>query len=180
MKSWVKPFLEKRGMNILGINENQISNELLKLLKYEFGIEPELPMNLTRDQFITEQFKSCFSSVLADLPESIFEKLITKENLFFIFIPVPGAEVKLFELDRTLNAGELLQVVSFQYSDDYNIDEMRGIIVHELAHVYLEHRHGSTKKTENEADETAIQWGFKEEIEAKKAWIERVHEKIGD
>ena len=51
--------------------------------------------------------------------------------------------------------------------------------MHELAHVYLENTYGGVKKIELKADAIAIQWGFKKEIKAKKAWNKKVYKKIG-
>lgn len=40
-----------------------------------------------------------------------------------------------------------------------------GEVAHEFAHVFLEHRLDAPEKAQQEADETARQWGFEEEID---------------
>jgi hypothetical protein len=177
MKAWVKPYLERKGIDISEKSEAQISSSLLWFFKYVFGIEPEPQLSLSRYEFVTENFKECFSSVLADLPEEVFDKLQSLKGLFFIFIP--GAEEKTIEIKRTLNTGGMLRIISFPYDDNFSLDEKRGEIVHELAHVYLENTYGGVKKIELKADAIAIQWGFKKEIKAKKAWNKKVYKKIG-
>lgn len=177
MKAWVKTYLENKGIDISEKSEAQISSSLLWFFKYVFGIEPEPQLNLSRYEFVTKNFKECFNSVLADLPEEVFDKLQSLKGLFFIFIP--GAEEKTIETKRTLNTGGMLRIISFPYEDDCDLDIKRGEIVHELTHVYLENTYGGVKEIELKADAIAIQWGFKKEIKAKKAWIKKVYKKIG-
>ena len=141
-----------------------------------FGIEPEPQLNLSRYEFVTKNFKECFNSVLADLPEEVFDKLQSLKGLFFIFIP--GAEEKTIETKRTLNTGGMLRIISFPYEDDCDLDIKRGEIAHELAHVYLENTYGGVKEIELKADAIAIQWGFKKEIKAKKAWIKKDRKRL--
>ena len=140
-------------------DEETVFYELADYFNYNFGIDEN---NDSKSHII-----SVFGSVLADLPEDIFKEIITIQNLFFAFTPRFGAEVKSFRLEKGSKSGDMIQIVTVPYTSSFlPLDAARGEIAHDLAQIYLKHKYGSKKETEEEADELAKNWGFDEEIEA--------------
>jgi hypothetical protein len=165
MKNWVKSFLlQRKPLNPERFeNEHIVYCELVDCLKYDFGSGPG---------WATETFIEIFGSVLSELPEEVFNKIFQMENLFFIFSPFPGAEVKLFQLKNDLKAGAL-RIVNFPFDSAFMpIEAIKGGVVHELAHIYSEHEI-SSKKIDDEANGIVKGWSFKEEIRAFKEYVER-------
>lgn len=109
-------------------------------------------------------FYNVFGSVLADLPEEVFKRICSMKNLFFVYTPNPRAETKIFQLKNDITE-RTLQVVIFPYDSDFLPSMvLRGEIVRELVRV---HR-GLVDVVEQEQriDAIAIEWGFREEVEA--------------
>jgi hypothetical protein len=163
MKDWVKPYLlkEQYGPFKRDYEDKEwVYFDLLDYLNHDFG-----HFN------IGDTFGQIFGSVLADLPQEAFEKICNMNDVVFIFIPSRGAEVKIFRTG--VKKGERLRVVIFPHTSFFQPPKvLKGEIVHELAHVFLEHYHpkGEPKakyednEIERQADQTAIDWGFNEEI----------------
>ncbi len=125
MKDWVKPFLNQYCRCLNECNEYSFYWELMGFLKHDF-------VNINEsDQDIVEKsnsFTIVFGSVLADLDEEVFKQLWKMKNLFFIFTPCPGPEVKLFQLENDLRKGDLI-IVNFPYSSiDHPPKTIRGLI----------------------------------------------------
>jgi hypothetical protein len=171
MQSWVKPFLKK-------------------ILKEQFG-NPKPTFELNYESFIhcvlagrfnihfggfgeSDFFMELFGSVLVRLPKYVFEKLLQMSNVFYVFTPHDGAEVKSFNLGEDLRKGQKIVIVDFPYSSIITRPVVaRGVIVHELAHIYKGHTL-SSRKREIETDQLAKSWGFKKEIRAvRDYWKEK-------
>ncbi len=169
MKEWVMPFflqLQKRRKYREYKEEKDIPDvavfyALVDQLECDFG------GGIGGD---VDWFTSLFGSVLADLPEEVFKKIQgMRRNVFFIFTPFPGAEVKIFQMeDRKLEG--TLRIVNFPYDSIFMPPvACRGQIAHELAHIFLEHGCGNEEKQneediEDQTDATAKEWGFEKEI----------------
>lgn len=106
-------------------------------------------------------------------------KLLGMSNLFFTYIPVPEAEVKYFLLGHELFTDKL-RVVTFSYESALmNISALRGVIAHEIAHVYNEHLPDRNEaEAEDEANDLAKAWGFEKEIKALREHSERYSERM--
>jgi hypothetical protein len=111
MKEWVKPYLFKNLMNMfykISKQPAELKAKWIELKPKEFE-EPEsvfcdLTDFLQRDfgYGLAENltFKKIFGSVLADLPFEVFEKLCGMKNVFFIYSPMQGSELKVFHLEK--------------------------------------------------------------------------------
>jgi hypothetical protein len=100
------------------------------------------------------------------------------KNLFFLWASFE-ARVQVFSLETNLKKGEKLWVVNLSPHLNvlYSHTARRGVIVHEIAHVYLYPGEFDTKEAHQGADALAREWGFGDEIEALRAhWnmIERL------
>lgn len=137
--------------------EESVSRSLADLLNLHFGIGGHLGGQ--------DYFAVLFGSVLSDLPKDVFLELRSRRNVFYLFTPNEGSEVKHFFFDEKWDH---VIVVNFPYALSEMDDTMaaKGSIVHELAHV---HSHSdspvSSDEREDEADKIAIDWGFGAEIE---------------
>ena len=173
MKDWVKPYLNKQYKCIGDCKEGDFYSELTMELECDFGRPYD---DVNRDRI--DYFTGIFGSVLADLPKKVFKSFAKFKNLFFIFTPCPGAEVKFFQLRKGLRKGRPLRIVNFPYSllqipeegiETFTREKViRGHIVHELSHIFSGDEI-SSDDIELRADETARGWGFDAEIEAKQA-----------
>lgn len=189
MKDWVRPYLLKaltKSINRISKQRNWHSEEEKKEWIELKSTEFEEMINNEREVFFRLSgslqcdfgiglgenliFAEIFGSVLAELPEEVFKKLCGMKALFFIFTPFPGAEVKIINLEKGIRKGETLRIVNFPYASIFNPPLVtRGGIVHELAHVFLEHdyvENPDPDKWEDEADELPKKWGFEKEIKA--------------
>jgi hypothetical protein len=109
-----------------------------------------------------------FGSVLSNLPKSAFDKLRKMENVFYIHTSNPGAEVKLFVLEKDIKKNKWLKIVNFPYDSEFMpLEALQGEIVHELAHVSLQHKTNSLEE-DIKTDKLAEKWGFHAEIKAMK------------
>jgi hypothetical protein len=166
MRDWVKPFLlQRKPLNPERLeNENVVYYELADCLKYDFGAGHEWPINTLIETF---------GSVLAELPEEVFNKIYRIENLFFIFSPLPGPEIKIFHLKNDLRAGPL-RIVNFPFDSALMpVKALKGEMAHELAHIYKEHEITS-EEIEDEANGIAKSWGLEEEIKAFKEYKKKM------
>lgn len=160
MKDWVLPFLREKGDSTISIEQ--------------------LEMDLSTPTFCFRRLSKCFNinstnfrlvelfgSVLADLPEDVFQQLLCTRNLFFSFndrIAFVQA-MNLVEFERTailcVFSEELLKL---------NDSSVRGTISHELAHIILGHYKAEVQEMqtraamEGSADRLAEAWGFSYEI----------------
>jgi hypothetical protein len=181
MKDWVRPYLIQELEESFDEAEIMYEAERKKLIESQVeGFQSdEAVFYALVEEFNTDfgigilggakdRFTNIFGSVLADLPENVFMKLKEMKNLLFCFTPTLGGEVKQFRLEHDLEAGELLQVVTFPYENVFMpLRAARGEIVHELAHVWAEHMPSlEHEKLEEEADNLPREWGFEKEIEA--------------
>lgn len=188
MKDWVKPFIIQEftnSLNRIGKSEEEkkekieqktkglendevIYYELINLLQCDFGD------GLAGD---SKDFTMMFGLTLADLPEETFRKLYRMKNVFYIFTPFPGAEVKILNLDENIQE-EQLKIVNFPYdSIDMTRKALKGEIAHELAHISLEHITGEDEM-EDEADKTVRSWGFEKDLKALKDAHAKYHEEL--
>jgi hypothetical protein len=168
MKEWVMPLLQKlpywkrHYKEVENLPDNAVFYELVNQLQCNFG-----------NVFGADSawFTSIFGSVLVDLSEEVFKKIQVMKNVFFIFTPFPGAEVKIFQVeDRQLEG--TLRIINFPYDSTFmSPAACRGQIAHELAHVFLEHGCGNDEnkdqtndQVEDQTDATAKDWGFEKEI----------------
>lgn len=134
---------------------------LTQFLRYSFIEDDNQRKNAQR--FIT-----IFGSVLADLPRKVYEKVIRMKNLWFFYhLPNRLGTVYFPKLESNLKRGGVLKIVVFpSFLITLPMQALRGVFAHELAHVHL--GLGNSKGREEEADATAIKWGFKNEIQALK------------
>jgi len=176
MKDWVKPFLAEQYRRILveaGRDDKGVEEALrLKSRNYEnpfdltLYVQTDFGIDLGGD---ASCFTEVFAFVLGDLPKEAFDR-IRSADAFYIFTPNPGAEVKVFAIREPLGEGHTIRIVNFPYSLllDRSAMALQGTIAHELAHVYLEHNLSPDRAPEvreDEADQLAISWGFREGIE---------------
>jgi hypothetical protein len=175
MRDWVKPYILNRTRSVIVelLKDTSDIEEVLKRKKE--SLSDEEVFSCLSDELNcrfwaggldseSEKFTFIFGSVLADLPEDVFKKISAMKNVFYIFTPKPGAEVKIFQLEHDITAGEIIRIVNFPYSDLFDPAlALKREIAHEFAHVYLEHVLG-VEGTEDEADRIAIDWGFEEQI----------------
>lgn len=155
MKDWVKPFLEQKLKG--SYSESAAYYYLVSCLRqYDFGGALGWPV---------EPFMEALGSVLSDVPEKVFKQISQMENLFFVFTPFPGAEVKVFQLEHDLKAG-MLRIVNFPFDTAFMpLKAMRGEVAHELAHIFGEHEVPSDE-AEDEADRIVKEWGLGDELDA--------------
>ena len=179
MKDWVKPYLQKKYRGTIRQNEKWEGRSAYYELTDEFEHNFGYGIGGDADWMI-----SCFGSVLADLPKGAFDKIRRTKNLIFLFTPNPGAEVKQIHPEKTIKAGDLLQIVTFPYGMvSYPPGAARGSIVHELAHIYLGHTPACEtpegyEEREDKADEITKGWGFEEEIQAIKEYYEEYFKEV--
>lgn len=112
------------------------------------------------------------SDVLLRLPEDVFDEIVY------------GQEYWLFMLDRWAWGQSWNPVLHCAPHDKVESHHLRvisllpdlenresacitGVIAHEIGHAYMLHRSGEASKTEQEADQVAIEWGFAKEIAAR-------------
>jgi hypothetical protein len=175
MKEWVRWFLVEENVKqyqeeterqeaIAGIcedleDEEEVYDQLTDYFNVDFGRdEPNGP---------ADYLANAFGSVLADLPQDVFQALCEMKNLFFTFTPHAGAEVKRFALGHDVKTQEGIQIVTFPYAAALlPWSATRGQIAHHLAHIYAGHKAGRTDTTRDEADKMARSWGFYEDIAA--------------
>jgi hypothetical protein len=188
MKDWVKPFLIQRMKEALDEDEElypdreKIMDRRKKELEDEDAVYYELTYYFNVDfggglGWPIDHMITAFGSVLADLSKDTFEKLSAIKNLYFVFAPYPGAEVKMFRLERDTKAKSWLRIVTFPFDNAFMLyDALKGEIAHELAHIYQELDSPTVwNEIEDEADEIAVSWGFEKEIKEfrdyeKKNW----------
>jgi hypothetical protein len=182
MKDWVKLFVRKKKLNEI-IDKLEILNKDKKEMSLKDFIGEDNPDDLV-SQTLTDcfnidfpeeepipNFKSnminAFGLALADLPQEVFNKLHETKNLVFTFSPKSG-EIKQLFVGNDIIPDHKIQIVIFPYDCAYMLhDEKRGMIVRELAHIYLlSQRYYSTEQLKKEPDETAKKWGFEKEIKA--------------
>jgi hypothetical protein len=192
MKDWVIPYLKEettRSLKDEGYDSVQIEEVLA--LRYD-NLEPEegfwqrLVDNLNTHFWMgawgwaQDVFTDVFGSLLGDLPKEVYIKIRQMKNLFFVFNPSFGAEVKIFHLENDLKSGTELRIVVFPYSDYVmnQKDVLRGGIVHELVHVFEEHKYGpNDEDIEDKTDEIAKSWGFEKEIKAMRKYEQEMTDK---
>jgi len=178
MKDWVKPYLlQKTKDKYAELKDHPDKEEVIsnkqKELENENAVYYELTYYFNVDfgggfAWPIDYIMSTFGSVLSDVPKDVFEKLNEMKNLFFIFTPHQGAEVKILRLEQDMKAESLLKIVTFPFFDAFMpYDALRGEIAHELAHIYQELDSAiGGNEIEDEADEIAVSWGFEKEIKA--------------
>ena len=185
MRDWVKPMLKNDAIQLLGslANSNlkeEDRKELFnsKLDEIEHAGEKEIFYELT-DYFqidfgrelggATQLMTTAFGSVLSDLPEMmVFKKLSEMKNVFFIFNEFGWGTVKKLNFDEPME--EIHIVVFDNVSSSMPFIALRGMIAHEIAHVYLGHTFG-TEEIEDRTDKLAIEWGFEAEIKALREYF---------
>ncbi|MEE4601990.1 MAG: hypothetical protein V2J65_11985 [Desulfobacteraceae bacterium] len=154
MREWVKSFIKKEGI----LENYEDEDEVYDYLTEDF--------NLDFCPHLTSVIRSAFGSTLSDLPEDVFQSLKKMKNVFYSYIDDYYGEVKLFRLEHDIVAGDIVRFVCFpNHVVSLGFEILRGIIAHELAHVYLLHLSGN-KEIEDEADNLAASWGFQSEINA--------------
>ncbi|NIS71277.1 MAG: hypothetical protein GTO12_20755 [Proteobacteria bacterium] len=175
MKDWVKPYiLQETGRHLDGFVKNRLEreqwlalkskalenteilfHELTSCLNCHFGREPGDPQVF---------FYKVFGSVLADLPEEVFEKLSCMKNLFFTHNPNPGGEAKIFELGDDILQGNQ-EIVTFSYDSGFLPPKvLRGEIVQKFLQIYT--GRSNVYEQDPQIHSIAIEWGFGEEIKA--------------
>lgn len=184
MRRWVKPFLlenvpfEDRHKKL---DEVCIWNELASYFQYDFGNEGDLMI-------------LHFGSVLADLPKEAFEKLRKRTDVYFVHTSSPNADVK-FIRRKGKSKDDWVCIVNFAFDTMSTTEHViRGIIAHELAHIYLNHKLLDPEEREvdlrtwikereadlrakrwieeREVDLLLIQWGFLNELMDVKDYFE--------
>jgi len=195
MKDWVRPYImdQLRKTWIEGGYKNDDIEKISELKAKEISYDESVFCYLTEElncEFWMggiggdyQLFTEIFGSVLADLPQNVFEKISTMKNVFYIFTPQPGAEVKILRFEHDIMAGETIKIVNFPYTDLFNpLRVLRGEIAHEIAHIYAEHdfvqlMNGKTHEDqEDEADQLAMEWGFKDEIKELREFEKELYE----
>jgi len=184
MRDWVKSFLLEEIRNTINELAPNISDfekeEWFNLSSQELNKEDGIFVELTR--FFNTNigggivgpgwvFTCAFGSVLADLPKDVFDALREMKNLFIAYCELGGAQVKWFDPEHDISVGERIIVVVFPESTGfYPLPALRGVIAHELAHVYARHvmpeKLNMGDKAEEEADALARSWGFEAGIDA--------------
>ena len=188
MKEWVKPYLLRNLMDMfykISKQPEELKRKWIEMKPKEFE-EPESVFRDLTDFLQCDfgenlAFKEIFGSALADLPFEVFEKLCGMKNLFIIFNSTQGAEVKLFHLEKGIRKGQTMRIASFPYTSMFRPREaIRGMVVHEIAHVFLEHDFKKDGvQIEDKADQTARNWGFEAEIKAlRDYWAELDRKKV--
>jgi hypothetical protein len=181
MKDWVRPFLlEQHRKEIEELDKRALDRHVKnfeKMIKNEEVVWDGLTETLNAHFGCggiggdSQWMIGAFGSTLADLPKEVFLRFEEMKHVFYVFTPSPGgAEVKPFILDQDhdVDKWDRVIIVSFPYEISCKPSAAaRGMIVHELAHVYLHSDEMAiTDEMENEADQTAIEWGFGDEIKA--------------
>ena len=159
MKSWVTRILKV-------IRPDYVSEE-------SWGQEIHIPVfawkrlsGLMQTNWVDERFTEIFGSCLAQLSEDDFLYLLRMKNLYLI-LPERLGEVHGF------SKGSNSAVVICIFSPDILLlpdIKIRGIIAHELGHIFEDHYALSEwrpqSEIEGEANQRAINLGFSDEIEA--------------
>ncbi len=108
--------------------------------------------------------------VLSRLSQEVLDTLVYERNVRVVF---PEAFANFVALDTILVARDakvkavpIWLVVLCQAMNQASRAKAAGIIAHELAHVFLQHRgsHGTDGPEDTAADELATAWGFAQEI----------------
>jgi len=181
VNNWVKPYLIKElrdKISRFSKQPEEIKRKWIRLRSKDFkdqnvvfmhlidSLQHEFGGGLGRD---SQRFSESFGSVLADLPEDVFRDLCATKNVFFIFTPFQGAEVKILRSESGIKKDQTFRIVNFPYASIFMPHSaLRGEVAHELAHVLLTHESVSRDldKMEDEADRVASNWGFRNEINA--------------
>ena len=154
MREWVESYIKKEGILENYKDEDEVYDYLTEDFNLNFG--PQL----------ISVIRSAFGSTLSDLPEDVFQSLRKMKNVFYSYINDYCGEVKLFRSEHDIVVGDIVRFVCFpNHVVSLGYEILRGIIAHELAHVYSLHLSGN-EESEDEADNLAASWGFQSEINA--------------
>ncbi len=121
------------------------------------------PSAFTFNEFENKRLKKLLDYVVENIPTQFDDSF---PCVYIVEGPVSSKEGAYFE--PSSNTVRLNPEILEKYSDSV----LKGIIAHELAHAF--HQHGTEEncsivqgmKNEEEADATAIEWGFKHEVNA--------------
>jgi hypothetical protein len=133
----------------------------------------------------SEIFRDIFWTVMEELPEEVSKVIWGTMDVLYIFTssPVMG-EVKWFNLNYNLPSpvGKLRVVVFPSLLLFRPLSVIRNTIIHELAHVYLNHKEEKDKdirkQNEEEADKKIVEWGFQEDHKFNIDYWAGIHEKV--
>lgn len=105
--------------------------------------------------------KANFDDFLESVPTSLIREMITKFNI--VFVPITAKfSCAVSRANVVLIFPELYDLLS-----STALSPFKGILVHEIAHIALEHgtKQLSVMKAQVEADAFAIELGFSEDLE---------------
>lgn len=154
MKEWVPEFLR-----IIG-DRNISPEELQRDLAISQSCRRRL-LNLFRHNLWgNESLIDIVGSVLADINANTFFDLIAKQNLLF---------AEFHDLGGTFNvpaSNKDSAVILLNHLNDLPFSVGRGVTIHEISHVKLNHHHEMyrRKEMEEEADLSAKMEGFVDDI----------------
>lgn len=127
MRDWIKDFLLKLGDK--NISEEQLNRELA-IPVFSF----RRPAELFNINWTNGRLTEIFGSVLADLPEDVFLRLLEIRNLFFFTETLGFVQALNFKPDKLAIVCVFAERI-LGLSDT----KARAVIAHELSHVALDH-----------------------------------------
>ena len=114
------------------------------------------------------RFGKLLREILLRLPEEAYDEICMK--ITFV-VPMPstlGINVPIKQLHmpgvQKMSVSFRYVVVIFKDALEYPDDALKGIIVHELAHSFVEGQ--DYTKDEKLTDELVVEWGFQKELDA--------------
>jgi hypothetical protein len=165
MEPWVIPFLRELRPEFIS---NEVFESEIKHAPYAW----RRMANLFLHRFESDAMTELLGSVLCDLSREAFDKIL-RSYPFFILSRGPG-------FCQELHAKGDVALVIFCESDlaPMRWTERRGVLVHELSHIFLDHLvtpfsldDPFGRRREEETDDTCREWGFSEEIQAIRYYL---------
>jgi len=129
--------------------------------------------SITQDSIYPQIYQALLNS-LAKLPEDVFTKVTDRAHpLIFVYTINTGIARYAHATEFTFQEGDLPAFMDgfylIQLADELNnmqdVESIEGIILHEIAHAYLEHLRKAVHscEMEKEANQLVISWGYDEE-----------------
>jgi len=121
----------------------------------------------------TPELKAGFDQVWSGLPRQVRTELEAKLHFVFEADHLVHNRKRTWAQARKVSGG-LWEIYLNRSAFDgaYNAEFVRGLIAHELAHVYLDHASWDYLEHEREANKQARAWGFPHPVHEKEIFDE--------
>ena len=167
MKSWVEPFLLEHYPIPPTVSRSTFADEVSNPV---FAARRLASLFKIFD-FSSRRLTDVLGFVLGDLPIEAFQQIRVRGPFLFY-----DDGKTLAQVQGILTPAFTVLIRISQRAADLPDSALRGLLIHELAHVYL--RHFEVEKTsrerEIEADALARSWGFGDEIQAVRMAVSQI------